>query len=66
MKRLKVKIFTHCTSNLNPHTEMQINEWLEGNPQTEVVQMVQSESMAIKGEHVERNLTVTVLYREDE
>ena len=51
--------------NINPPNEIQINQWLAANPDIEIVDMVQSESMTLSKEgEVERNLSLTVLYRE--
>ena len=64
MKPLKVKIFTYFTLNINPPNEIQMNQWLADNPDIEIVQMTQSESMATKEGQIERNLSITILYRE--
>jgi hypothetical protein len=64
MKPLKVKIFTDASININPPNEVQMNQWLQKNPGIEIVQMLQSEAMVVKENDIERNLTVTVLYRE--
>jgi hypothetical protein len=66
MKPLKVKIFTYFTLNINPPNEIQINQWLEQNPDIEIIDMLQSESMAAKSGDMERNLSITILYREKE
>ena len=63
MKPLKAKIFSYCTTNINPPGELQLNQWLEDNPAIEIVHILQSESMAVHEERFERNLTVTLLYR---
>ena len=63
MKPLKAKIFSYCTTNLNPPGEMQLNQWLEENPEIEIVHVLQSESMTAYDEQLERNLTVTLLYQ---
>ena len=63
MEPLKAKIFSYCTTNINPPGELQLNQWLEENPEIEIVHVLQSESMAVHGEEIERNLTVTLLYR---
>ena len=63
MKPLKAKIFSYCTTNLNPPGEMQLNQWLEENPEVEIVHVLQSESMTAYDEQLERNLTVTLLYQ---
>jgi len=64
MKPLKAKIFTYFTTNINPPNEIQINQWLEENPGIEVINLVQSESMVIKEGEIERNMSITILYRE--
>ncbi|MDJ0912230.1 MAG: hypothetical protein QNI95_01615 [Desulfobacterales bacterium] len=65
MRPLKVKIFSHCTQNINIPNELQINAWLQAKPDIEIVNMLQSESMDCVGEkRVERNLTISVFYRE--
>lgn len=64
MKPLKVKIFTYFTLNINPPNEIQMNQWLAENPDIEIVRMTQSESMATKEGQIERNLSITILYRE--
>ena len=63
MEPLKAKIFSYCTNNINPPGELQLNEWLEENPEVEIVHVLQSESMVAQGENLERNLTITLLYR---
>ena len=63
MKPLKAKMFSYCTSNINPPGELQLNQWLEDNPEIEIVRVLQSESMAVRETKLERNLTVTILYR---
>ena len=64
MKPLQVKIFTHCSQNINPYNETQINEWLADNPEIEIVHLLQSESMVrVRNDEVERNLSITVFYR---
>ena len=64
MKPLKVKIFTYFTLNINPPNEIQMNQCLAENPDIEIVRMTQSESMATKEAQIERNLSITILYRE--
>jgi len=64
MNPLKVKIFTYFSLNINPPSEIQINEWLAENPNVEIVDIAQSESMAVKSGEMERNLSITILYRE--
>jgi len=63
MGPIKAKIFTYCTTNINPPGESQINEWLADHPYIEVVDMVQSESMVALDGKIEINLTITILYR---
>ncbi|THB70191.1 MAG: hypothetical protein D6B25_20495 [Desulfobulbaceae bacterium] len=63
MKPLKAKIFSYCTTNINPPGELQINQWLEENPEAEIFDVQQSESMAVHDGNLERNLTITLLYR---
>ncbi len=64
MKPLKSKIFSYCTTNINPPGELQLNQWLEENPDAEIVHALQSESITVRKDELERNLTVTLLYRE--
>jgi len=64
MSTIKAKIFSHCTTNVNPHSELQINNWLADNPDIEIVKMVQSESMVSRDTGLELNLTITLLYRQ--
>ena len=67
MSSLKVKIFTHCTQHINPYNESQINEWLADNPGIEIAHLLQSESMiSTKEDQVERNLSISIFYREPE
>jgi hypothetical protein len=63
MEPLKARIFSYCTTNINPPGELQINEWLEENPEIEIAHMLQSESMVVHDAELERNLTITLLYR---
>ncbi len=63
MEPLQAKIFSYCTTNINPPGELQLNEWLAENPDIEIVHVLQSESMVAHGKTIERNLTVTLLYR---
>lgn len=63
MEPLKAKIFSYCTTNINPPGELQINRWLEENPGIEIVHLLQSESMTVHKDKLERNLSVTVFYR---
>ncbi len=63
MKPLKAKMFSYCTTNINPPGELQLNQWLEENPEIEIAHVLQSESMIVHKEKLERNLTVTLLYR---
>jgi hypothetical protein len=64
MRPVKAKIFAHCTTDISPPGELQINEWLEENPTIEILYLLQSESMTPVETRIERNLTITVLYRE--
>ena len=64
MKPIKAKIFTYFTLNINPPSEIQINEWFAENPDIEVIDTLQSESMAVKNGEMERNLNITIIYRE--
>ncbi|MEW6078808.1 MAG: hypothetical protein AB1724_13410 [Thermodesulfobacteriota bacterium] len=64
MNPLKVKIFTYFSLNINPPNEVQMNRWLADHPDIEIVNMLQSESMATRNEQVERNLSITIVYRE--
>lgn len=65
MNAIKAKIFSYCTTDINPPNESQINTWLAEHPDISVVQMLQSESMAaLENNRVERNLTISLLYRE--
>ena len=63
MKSLKARMFSYCNTNINPPGELQLNQWLEENPEIEIVDVPQSESMAVHNKKLERNLTVTLLYR---
>ena len=64
MKPLKVRVFKEFSRNINPPNELQINRWLEENPEIEIVNLLQSESMFPYGENeIERSLTITILYR---
>ena len=65
MGPLKIKIFKEFTRNINPTNEQQITDWLEANQDIEIIKILQSESMIPVGENdIERNLTITLLYRE--
>ena len=64
MSAIKAKIFSHCTTNVNPHSELQINRWLADNPDIDIVKMLQSESMVSRDTGLELNLTITLLYRQ--
>ena len=64
MSAIKAKVFSHCTTNVNPHSELQINHWLADNPNIEIVNMLQSESMVSRDTGLELNLTITLLYRQ--
>ena len=66
MKPLQVKIFTYFTLNINPPNEIQINQWFSENPEIEIIDMLQSESMSAKNGGMERNLSITIVYREKE
>jgi hypothetical protein len=62
---MKAKIFTYFSMNIAPPSEIQINDWLQSHPGVEIHHIAQSESMVVVKEgHVERNLSVTVFYRE--
>jgi hypothetical protein len=63
MSTLQAKIFSYCTTNINPPGELQINAWLAENPEVEIVHTLQSESMVVHGNAIERNLSITLLYR---
>ena len=66
MQPIKVKIFTYCTHNINAPTELQINVWLASQPDIEIVEILQSESMIALNENaLERNLSISVFYREN-
>lgn len=64
MNPLKVKIFTYFTLTISSSCEVQVNKWLAENPNIEIVKMLQSESMAAKNDQLERNMSMTILYRE--
>jgi len=64
MSAIRAKIFSYCTTNINPPGELQINDWLKENPVIEIVDMLQSESMVAQENRVERNLTITLLFRQ--
>jgi hypothetical protein len=64
MEPIKVKIFSHCTKDIKPPSELQINNWLADHPDITIVQMLQSESMVAMDGSIERNLSITLLYRE--
>jgi len=64
MKPLKVKVFMYFTLSINPSNEIQMNQWLADNPDIEIVHMLQSESMAARENRIERNLSITIFYRE--
>lgn len=64
MRAVEAKIFSYCTTNINPPGELQINAWLAENPDVEIVHVLQSESMVVHDNHIERNLSITVLYRQ--
>lgn len=64
MEPIKAKIFNYCTKDINPPSELQINDWLADRPDITIVQMLQSESMVAIDGSIERNLSITLLYRE--
>jgi hypothetical protein len=64
MSTIRAKIFSYCTTNINPPGELQINQWLKENPDIEIVDMLQSESMVTQEIRIERNLTITLLFRQ--
>jgi hypothetical protein len=64
MSALMAKIFSDCTTNITSPGELQINDWLAEHPDIEIVQMLQSESMVTHENRIERNLTITLIYRE--
>ena len=63
MSVIRAKIFSYCATNINPPGELQINQWLQENPDIEIVDTLQSESMVAQENRVERNLTITLLFR---
>lgn len=65
MNSLKIKVFTHFTLTIASSCEVQMNLWLVSHPNIEIVDMLQSESMAVKNDQFERNMSLTVLYREN-
>ncbi len=64
MEPIKAKIFSDCTKDINPPNELQINTWLADHPGIDIIKMLQSESMVAIDDRIERNLSITVLYRE--
>lgn len=65
MNAMKAKIFSYCTIDINPPNESQISGWLAEHPDITIVQVLQSEAMAaVEDNRFERNLTITLLYRE--
>jgi hypothetical protein len=64
MEPIKAKIFSYCTKDINPLNELQLNSWLADHPDIDIVQILQSESMVALEESIERNLSITLLYRE--
>jgi len=60
----KIKVFIYFTLTLSSSCEVQMNNWLAENPNIEIVNMLQSESMTSKNDRIERNMCITVLYRE--
>jgi len=63
MDPLKIKVFTYFTLTISASCEVQLNKWLAKNPNIEIVNMLQSESMVSNKEQIERNMSITVLYR---
>lgn len=63
MEPIKAKIFSYCTKDINPPNELQLNSWLADHPDIAIVQILQSESMVALEESIERNLSITLLYR---
>ena len=63
MRALEAKIFSYLTTNINPPGELQMNAWLAEHPDIEIVHVLQSESMVAVENRIERNLTITLLYR---
>ena len=64
MNPLKIKVFSYFTLNIGSACEVQVNQWLAENPDIEIVDMRQSESLAAHNEKFERNMTITLLYRD--
>ncbi len=64
MNPLRIKVFTYFTLTISSSCEIQMNKWLTENPNIEIVNMLQSESMAAKKDQIERNMSLTVLYRQ--
>lgn len=64
MKPLKAKIFNHSTDNIKLPNELQLNAWLAEHSDVEIVHTLQSESMTVNDNGVQRNLTITLIYRE--
>ena len=64
MGEIKAKIFSDLTTNINPPGELQINAWLAEHPDIEIVHMLQSEAMVAVEGGIERNLSITLLYRQ--
>jgi hypothetical protein len=64
MGAIEAKIFSYCTTNINPPGELQMNAWLAENPDIEVLHVLQSESMVSVENRIERNLSITLLYRQ--
>ena len=64
MGEIKAKIFSDLTTNINPPGELQINAWFAEHPDIEIVHMLQSESMVVVENGIERNLSITLLYRQ--
>ena len=64
MRAIEAKIFSYLTTNINPPGELQMNEWLAEHPDIDIVHVLQSESMVAVDNQIERNLTITLLYRQ--
>ena len=64
MGDLKAKIFSYLTTNINPPGDLQMNEWLAEHPDIEILHVLQSESMVAVENNIERNLSITLLYRQ--
>ena len=64
MRGIRAKIFSYLTTNINPPGELQMNVWLAEKPEIEIMHVLQSESMVAVDDRIERNLTITLLYRQ--